>query len=490
MPSHLLRRVDAASILATLPPPLVVPDALAQIASHLAQTGTRFVALDDDPTGTQTLQGVDIIAGLSPDDLQAVWEGAPGLSVVLTNTRSLSPQTAAALVRDLGQTLERESARRGLPLWLAVRGDSTLRGHMPLETDTLCDVASEHGRPYEAVLFTPAYLEARRITVGDVQWVGTDDGWVAAAETEYATDSTFGYRSSNLRGYLEEKSGGRWRAAEVTSVDLTTIRSGGPDAVAAVLAEVRGARPVVVNAASVHDLEVVALAVARLEADGRRILHRLGPSLLRVLAGREQRPPLSPGEIYPDGPREGHGLVVVGSHTANTTRQVERLTERAAVATVELDVPQLVAGTREAELEVARVTRLVIGGLGTGDVVLRTSRRRITGSDEASSLNLAAEVSTAVSAVVADVVRRRVPLRFVVAKGGITSHDVATRGLGLRRAVVAGQLFDGLVSVFRTVEADVAPGLPYVVFPGNVGGEDSLADAIALLTVPGPETAP
>ncbi len=94
------------------------------------------------------------------------------------------------------------------------------------------------------------------------------------------------------------------------------------------------------------------------------------------------------------------------------------------------------------------------------------------------------------SAVVADVVRRRVPLRFVVAKGGITSHDVATRGLGLRRAIVAGQLFDGLVSVFRTVEADVAPGLPYVVFPGNVGGEDSLADAIALLTVPGPETAP
>ncbi len=143
MPSHLLRREDAASILATLPPPLVVPDALAQIASHLARTGTRFVALDDDPTGTQTLQGVDIIAGLSPEDLQAVWDGAPGLSVVLTNTRSLSPETAAALVRDLGQNLERESARRGLPLWLAVRGDSTLRGHMPLETDTLCDVARE-----------------------------------------------------------------------------------------------------------------------------------------------------------------------------------------------------------------------------------------------------------------------------------------------------------------------------------------------------------
>jgi len=69
-----------------------------------------------------------------------------------------------------------------------------------------------------------------------------------------------------------------------------------------------------------------------------------------------------------------------------------------------------------------------------------------------------------------------------VAKGGITAHDVAVRGLGIRRATVAGQLFPGLVSVFRPVEA--APevvGAPYVVFAGNVGDENSLADVIELV---------
>jgi uncharacterized protein YgbK (DUF1537 family) len=70
----------------------------------------------------------------------------------------------------------------------------------------------------------------------------------------------------------------------------------------------------------------------------------------------------------------------------------------------------------------------------------------------------------------------------VVAKGGITAHDVAVRGLGLRRAAVAGQLFPGLVSVLRPVEAVAeAVGLPYVVFAGNVGDEDSLAEVIEFM---------
>jgi uncharacterized protein YgbK (DUF1537 family) len=68
---------------------------------------------------------------------------------------------------------------------------------------------------------------------------------------------------------------------------------------------------------------------------------------------------------------------------------------------------------------------------------------------------------------------------WVVAKGGITSHDVAVRGLGIRRAEVIGQLLPGMVSVFRPIEAaPEAVGIPYVVFAGNVGDENTLADVI------------
>jgi uncharacterized protein YgbK (DUF1537 family) len=86
-----------------------------------------------------------------------------------------------------------------------------------------------------------------------------------------------------------------------------------------------------------------------------------------------------------------------------------------------------------------------------------------------------------VSAAVTEVVRGALPARpaWVVAKGGITSHDVAVRGLGIRRATVLGQLLPGMVSVFRPIDA--APevvGTPYVVFAGNVGDETTLASVI------------
>jgi uncharacterized protein YgbK (DUF1537 family) len=59
---------------------------------------------------------------------------------------------------------------------------------------------------------------------------------------------------------------------------------------------------------------------------------------------------------------------------------------------------------------------------------------------------------------------------------------VATGGLGLRRAEVAGQLFPGLISVFRPLDAaPAALGKPYVVFAGNVGDDDTLADVVAIL---------
>jgi uncharacterized protein YgbK (DUF1537 family) len=71
---------------------------------------------------------------------------------------------------------------------------------------------------------------------------------------------------------------------------------------------------------------------------------------------------------------------------------------------------------------------------------------------------------------------------WVVAKGGITSHDVATRGLGIRRADVAGQLFPGVISVFRPLDAaPEAIGRPYVVFAGNVGDEETLGQVVAIL---------
>jgi uncharacterized protein YgbK (DUF1537 family) len=122
----------------------------------------------------------------------------------------------------------------------------------------------------------------------------------------------------------------------------------------------------------------------------------------------------------------------------------------------------------------------VTDALAGSDVVLYTSRTLVPGRDRADSLAIARRVSAALSGVVAEVLGA--DPAWVVAKGGITSHDVAVRGLGIRRAEVAGQLFPGVISVFRPLDAaPAAIGKPYVVFAGNVGDEDTLAQVVAIL---------
>lgn len=469
-------RMPAAQLLDALPPVRVEPDALQRIRDELARTGTRNAVLDDDPTGTQTVAGVPVLTGWDESDLRWALDAGPGSFFVLTNTRSLDAATARTLNEQVAERLRRAAAAAGdPPVRVVSRSDSTLRGHYPLETDVHEAAARAAGRPYDGVLLTPAYLAAGRLTVGDVHWTRDGDDVVPVGETEYAKDATFGYRSSDLHDWVSEKSGDRWSPQDVVSLDLTTIRSGGPDAVAALLSTVRDGRPVIVNAAAEEDFEVVVLGMLAAERDGQRFLHRNGPSLVRILSGLEPQPPLRGAQIYPQGPREGHGLVVVGSHVGNTSRQVERLLELPGLVHVELDVPALLAST-DVTAFVHALAEPVASALDSSEVLVTTSRQLVIGADADQSLTIAGRVSRALVDVVA-LVRDARPLRFVVAKGGITSSDVATRGLGLRRAEIAGQLFPGIVSVWVS-DDERDPGLPFVVFPGNVGDVTALADAV------------
>ena len=147
---------------------------------------------------------------------------------------------------------------------------------------------------------------------------------------------------------------------------------------------------------------------------------------------------------------------------------------------MELQVP-VIADPARRDAHVAEVTGRVVDALADSDVLLFTSRTLLRDADPAASL----EISRTVSTAVVDVVRGAVAAEpaWVVAKGGITSHDVALRGLGIRRATVLGQLLPGLVSVFQPVEAlPQVVGTPYVVFAGNVGDETTLAHVIDLLS--------
>ncbi|QIN84169.1 hypothetical protein GBA63_17080 [Rubrobacter tropicus] len=468
--------VDAREYLASLPPESPVPDALEKIRDRVAAGGRKIAVLDDDPTGTQTVHGVPVLTTWTVDDLRWALEQPSPTFYVLTNSRSLPEEEAAALNREVASNLAAAAKQAGSDFVVTSRGDSTLRGHFPAETDAILEGS---GGEADGVILCPCYLEAGRLTADDTHWVLQEERLVPAGETEFARDASFGYSSSDLRDWVEEKTAGRFPASEVVSVGLSEIREGGPERVSGILRGAGGGRPVVVNAASQTDLEVFVLGLLDAEETGRRFVYRTGPSFVRVRGGITEKGPLSREELYRRRPHRGHGLVLVGSHVELTTRQLAEALGLEGVLGVELSVPRLLeSGEREGELR--RVAAEVNAGLAASEVVVYTSREVVGGGGGRTGFEVGRAVSDALVEVMQRV-DRDLPLAFVVAKGGITSSDVGTRGLGVRRAEVAGQVLPGIVSVWILPEESAFPGLPYVIFAGNVGGPDSLARVIEIL---------
>jgi uncharacterized protein YgbK (DUF1537 family) len=500
--------------------PLRIPGARQAIRDSHQRSGRRLLVLDDDPTGSQAVHGVEVV--MAPDsnlipmdtDLIAAALTAPGSTCfVLTNSRSRSEAEAAGRARELAGVAAQLEQSLGGRIEVVSRSDSTLRGHVLAEIRALAATRQEgrgqrgqegrgqegrgqegrgqegrgqewggRGRGYDGVLLVPSYLEAGRITASDIHWARVGGRFIPVGQTEFARDATFGYVNSDLRRFLEEKSDGAIAARDVQSISLHDVRRGGPERVRQILLGVHDGGFVVVNSVDYADLEVVVLGLLAAEEAGHAFLYRVGPSFVQVLAGLDPMAPLDASRIWPDGRPDGHGLVVVGSHVGLTNRQVDVLEASRDVARVPVNVDALL-GPGEADQVVRDCVAAARRALATRDVLLITSRTLRTGGDGEESLRIARMVSAGLVAIVRELLADHPA--WVITKGGITSHDVLDAGLGIRRAQVAGQLFAGFVSVFRPLEArPEAIGMPCVVFAGNVGGDSTLADAVGILQGP------
>lgn len=470
----------AEAILAGAPALRHEPGARERIRASNVTSGRRVGILDDDPTGSQTVHDVSIVTVFEADEYAAALAEPGSACFILTNTRSLPEDAAVELTTSVAISLFAMAETFGSAVEVVSRSDSTLRGHVVAEMRAI-DAARRQvmGTGFDGILFIPSYFEAGRFTAGDIHWASVAGRYVPVGESEFAKDATFGYSSSNVKDFLAEKSKGAITADQVRSVSLEDIRLGGPDRVAEILLGVSGGAFVVINATDYPDLEIVVLGLQQAQDRGKVFAYRVGPSFPQLLAGLDARTPLTARQIWPAGKPGGHGLVVVGSHVGLTSRQVAKAQESGGLTEAELDVPTLIDPDRRDD-HVAGIGRQVVTALATSDVLLFTSRILLLGGDANDSLAISRKVSTAVIEVVQAALAARPA--WVVAKGGITSHDVAVRGLGIRRADVVGQLFPGMVSVFRPIDAAPgAVGTPYVVFAGNVGGDGALADVIDLL---------
>ena len=111
--------------------------------------------------------------------------------------------------------------------------------------------------------------------------------------------------------------------------------------------------------------------------------------------------------------------------------------------------------------------------------VCYTDRRLLTVENETKeeALLRSVKISDGVQSLVGNLT---VTPAFVVAKGGITSSDVGTKALKVKRADVMGQIKPG-IPVWKTGPESRFPGTPYVIFPGNVGEAQTLKEAVQVL---------
>ncbi len=444
----------------------------------------KIVVIDDDPTGSQTVHGCPLLLRWDAGTLAAGLAHPSPLLFLLANTRALAPAAAAERVREICRALRpalgQALASGRISGWLIVsRGDSTLRGHFPLEVD----VINEELGPFDATLLVPAFLEGGRTTVdGEHRLHGRP-----VHESPFASDGLFGYTSSYLPDWVEEKSGGRIPAAAVERIGWRELDAGGAPLLRH-LARLEGNGCVAVDGASTEQLAALAAAVRSLaagEGDGRprRFLFQSAASLIQSLASLPPQP-LSPAALAAlrrrRGPRPLPGLVLVGSHVPLADRQLERLLAEPGCVGVELEVAKvqrLLEGPEPAlllaSLELAwgqRLADVLAGGLTP---VLFTSRgeARCRHAGERRALGLAlAGVMARLAAALAPA------LGYLISKGGITSHTLLADGLELGQVELQGQLLPGLSLVLAASETDQGP-LPVLTLPGNLGDDGTLREA-------------
>ncbi|KAG4291288.1 hypothetical protein FPRO06_03174 [Fusarium proliferatum] len=394
-------------------------------------------------------------------------------------SRALPPTEAKELIIEITTNVKKAAEESGKAFEIVLRGDSTLRGHLPEEPEAVEEVLGKS----DGWVFAPFFRQGGRFTIDDVHYVQEDDLLVPAAQTSFAKDATFGYRNSNLRQYILEKCGSRFTASSFTSITLEDLRCGGPAKVEEKLLNgQRGAdRVIIVNAVADSEMNVFVAGLLAAEAKGYRFIYRTAAAFVSSRLGIKEIPPKTWAEVSlktdVDGSRTG-GLVLAGSYVPKTTAQLKALRERRGsdLEVIELDVAQLIQSAEQEQKMVdhaiSETTRLISAGR---DVLVMTSRTLIKTDEAISSLKIGSKVAAALVRLLVNI---QVRPRYIIAKGGITSSDAATKGLKMRRALIVGQAAPGVPLWRCNEETSRHRSVPFVVFPGNVGTETTLAEIV------------
>lgn len=450
------------------------------IQKELSNFNKKIIVLDDDPTGVQTVHGISVYTDWSLDSIEKGFQEENSMFFILTNSRGFTAAETTKAHQEIAANIVEAAKRNDREFTIISRGDSTLRGHYPLETQVLKEtVEANSDMKFDGEIILPFFKEGGRFTIDNIHYVQYDTELVPAGETEFAKDRTFGYTKSHLGEWAEEKSNGEYKAKDMTYISLDSLRAVDIETIEQQLLKVEDFNKVIVNAVDYSDVKVFTIALIRAMNKGKNFLFRSAAALTKVIGGVSDKALLSRDEIMSESTNHG-GLVIIGSHVKKTTEQFEELKKSNDIEFIEFNV-HLVLEPEEFEKELDRVVeetnKLILNGTNVA-VYTRRERLDLGEGKQEEELKLSVKISDAVTSIVK---RLEVRPSYIIAKGGITSSDIGTNGLEVKRATVAGQIRPG-IPVWTTDDESKFPGISYVIFPGNVGTKTDLREVVEMLS--------
>lgn len=436
-----------------------------KIEKKLETFNYKIIVLDDDPTGTQTVKDLPVYTDWSIEWIEDGFKQDNNMFYILTNSRALNEAETTQLHEKIARNIDSVSRKLNKSYIVISRGDSTLRGHFYLEPKVLSDKSE---KTFDAVFYLPEFFEGDRYTYEGVHYLKENNEYIPVVESEFAHDTTFGFQSKAMNDFIEEKSKGAIKSENVYHITLTQIRERKKTEIIQIFENVSDFNAVVVDALNDEDMDYfVSCLTTFLKDNKQKFMFRTAASFVKSICE-------TPGEIINLSQYSNHqrgGIIVVGSHVKKTSSQLQHLLQNTDIASIEFDVK---AVTQNNLQDYIRKQRLNIEQLiSTGkDVVIYTSRDVIKTEDLTNNLDISTNISNALVSIVKGL---EIKPRFIIAKGGITSSDVATKGLQIKKAQVIGQITKG-VPVWLTGEEAKYNEMPYVIFPGNIGNEDTLTE--------------
>ncbi len=423
------------------------------------------IVIDDDPTGNQTVYDIPLFSDWSVATLKTAFENKTPMFFLLTNSRSMTAAVAKTFYTNIKRNILMASQATGREYVIVSRSDSTLRGHFKAELEALAD---NDNSDEVITFFIPVMFEGGRVTANGIHYLTEGEALVPVGETAFAKDASFGYQSSDLGHWVEEKTEGEIPASSVMTFDLETIRNVEVSSLAKSVLDLPSGALAICDALEYHDLDKMLHAILLAEKSGKKIRYRTSSSFLPSYIGQEAKPLLSASSLNLKTGRGG--LIVVGSYVKKSSQQLAYLLANSLKEEIyELDVEAVVNGMEDQKFgEISKILDNML--LSQKKVILYTSRKLITGDSTTKNLEIGAKISSALVNIVKNL---KTNPRYILAKGGITSHDLAVNALQMKSGLVLGQILPG-IPVWQLMGNQAFADTPYIVFPGNVGQESSI----------------